>query len=56
MIQIGDQDDPDKKYASIPTGKTIETITLDEALAAFALPRSLGTWENEEVITSNGRF
>jgi DNA topoisomerase-1 len=41
MVQIGDQDDPDKKYASIPTGKTIESITLEEALAAFALPRTI---------------
>jgi len=56
MIQIGDQDDPDKKYASIPTGKTIETITLEEALAAFALPRTIGKRENEEITASNGRF
>ena len=56
MIQIGDQDDPDKKYASIPTGKTIETITLEEALAAFALPRTIWKRENEEIIASNGRF
>ena len=56
MIQIGDQDDPDKKYASIPTGKTIETITLEEALAAFALPRTIWKRENEDIIASNGRF
>lgn len=56
MIQIGDQDDPEKKFASIPAGKTIETITLEEALQAFALPRSLGKRENEEVLTSTGRF
>ena len=56
MIQIGDQDDPDKKFASIPTGKTIETITLEEALQAFALPRSLGMREGEDVSTSIGRF
>lgn len=56
MIQIGDQDDPDKKFASIPTGKTIETITLEEALQAFALPRSLGKREGEEVSASTGRF
>jgi len=41
MIQIGKQDDEDKKFASLPAGKTIGTITLDEALQAFALPRSL---------------
>ena len=56
MIQIWDQDDPEKKFASIPSWKTIETITLEEALQAFALPRSLGIWENEEVLASTWRF
>jgi DNA topoisomerase-1 len=41
MLQIGDANDPEKKYASIPSGKTIETITLEEALEAFVLPRNL---------------
>lgn len=41
MIQIGSQEDEDKKFASLPTGKTIETITLKEALQAFTLPRLL---------------
>lgn len=56
MIQIGEQDDPEKKFASLPAGKTIETITLEEALQAFALPRSLGKREGEEVLASTGRF
>lgn len=56
MIQIGEQEDPEKKFASIPAGKTIETITLEEALQAFALPRSLGKREGEEVSASTGRF
>lgn len=56
MIQIGEQEDPEKKFASIPAGKTIETITIEEALQAFALPRSLGEREGEEVLASTGRF
>ncbi len=56
MIQIGEQEDPEKKFASIPAGKTIETITLEEALQAFALPRSLGKREGEEILASTGRF
>lgn len=56
MIQIGEQEDPEKKFASIPAGKTIETITLEEALQAFALPRNLWKRENEEVLASAGRF
>lgn len=56
MIQIGEPEDPEKKFASLPAGKTIETITLEEALQAFALPRSLGKREGEEVSASTGRF
>lgn len=56
MIQIGTQEDEDKKFASLPAGKTIETITLEEALQAFALPRTLGNYQNEEVSASTGRF
>ena len=40
----------------MPAGKNIETITLEEALQAFALPRTLGTYQGEEVSTSTGRF
>lgn len=56
MIQIGEQEDPDKKFASIPAGKSLETITLEEALEAFALPRILGNYEGNEVSASTGRF
>ena len=56
MIQIGEPEDSEKKFASLPAGKTIETITLEEALQAFALPRSLGKREGEEVSASTGRF
>lgn len=56
MIQIGNQEDEDKKFASMPAGKNIETITLEEALQAFALPRTLGNYQGEEISTSTGRF
>jgi DNA topoisomerase-1 len=41
LIQIGKADDEDKKFANIPSGKTIETITLQEALDCFGLPREV---------------
>jgi DNA topoisomerase-1 len=41
MLQIGAQDDEVKKFASLPAGSSIETITMEEALQAFALPREL---------------
>lgn len=40
----------------MPAGKSLETITLDEALEAFALPRVLGQYEGNEVSASTGRF
>jgi DNA topoisomerase I len=58
MVQIGVAEDEDKpKFASIPPGKKMETITLDDALTLFNLPRSLGdTDEGEEILANNGRF
>lgn len=56
LVQIGDQEDQEKKFASLPAGKSIETITLEEALSAFALPRELGEWNGELISASTGRF
>ncbi len=58
MIQIGTKDDEEKpRFASIPEGKSIKTITLDEALEMFKLPRVVGkTPEGEEILANFGRF
>jgi DNA topoisomerase-1 len=57
MVQIGKQDDEEKQlYASLRKGQSIETITLQEALDLFKLPRTLGELEGKEVIISIGRF
>lgn len=59
MIQIGDADDEGSKkprFASIPTTLSIETITLEEALKLFILPRDLGTYQGDEVQANIGRF
>jgi DNA topoisomerase-1 len=57
MIQVGSVDDEEKpKYAKLRNGQSIETITLEEALELFKLPLSLGNYNNEEVIVSDGRF
>jgi DNA topoisomerase-1 len=58
MIQIGDAEDEEKpKFASIPPGKKVETITLDEAMALFTLPRTLGSDKTGNEIQANmGRF
>lgn len=56
--QIGTRDDQDKpKFASLRNGQSLETISLEETLELFKLPRLLGeTPEGEEVAASIGRF
>lgn len=56
MAQIGDIDDDNKQFASLGTDQNIGTITLEEALNLFLLPKSLGTYKGEEVEVNNGRF
>lgn len=56
MAQIGDAEDEDKQFASLMADQNISTITLDEALGLFLLPKSLGTYKGEEVEVNNGRF
>ena len=56
--QIGTQDDEEKPvFASLRTGNDIETITLDEALELFKMPRTVGETEDGLTIKANyGRF
>lgn len=58
MLQRGEQsDDPKPTFAPLPQGKKIETVTLDEALQMFKLPRVVGkTDQGEEMIANIGRF
>jgi DNA topoisomerase-1 len=57
MVQLGDTDSENKpRFASLKKGQSIDTITLEEALELFKLPRPLGDYEDSEVIVSTGRF
>lgn len=56
LIQIWKADDEDKKFANIPAGKTIETISLEEALECFGLPREVWEFEWEKIVAAIGRF
>jgi DNA topoisomerase-1 len=57
MVQIGSNDDEEKpKYAKLQPTQSIETISLEEGLALFALPRILGNYEGNDVKASIGRF
>lgn len=57
VAQIGDSNNGEKpKFASLLKNQLIETITLDEALKLFSLPRSLGNHEGDEMIVGIGKF
>ena len=56
-IQIGDAEDEEKpKFASLLKGQLMETIKLEEALELFKLPRTVGNFEDSELIVNIGRF
>ncbi|OYU84141.1 MAG: DNA topoisomerase I [Flavobacterium sp. BFFFF2] len=56
MAQIGDPDEPEKQFASLRSDQAISTITLEEVLNLFLLPKNLGTYENEPIEVNNGRY
>ena len=57
IIQIGSATEEEKpKFAKIPPGQSIETITFDEALALFKLQSAMGTYDGKELSVSIGRF
>ena len=57
MIQIGETSDEDKpKFASLKKTQSINTITLEEALDLFRLPRVVGILNEHEIVANNGRF
>ncbi len=57
VVQIGSADDEEKpRFSQMPADKSIETITLDEALELFKLPRQVGEYEGKPVTIGAGRF
>lgn len=56
MAQIGAPDDEEKQFASLNPNQNIGTITLEEALELFLLPKQLGEYKGEQVETNVGRF
>ena len=60
VVQIGTGEELGKKekprYANLKPGLTLETTTLEEALAGFALPKTLGEYNGEEVSVNTGRY
>lgn len=57
VVQIGSADDIEKpRFAQLKSNQSIETITLEEALDLFKLPRNLGDFEDSPVMVGTGRF
>ena len=57
MAQIGETGEEEKpRFARLATGQSIETITLEEALDLFKLPRVCGAFEGKDIVVSTGRF
>lgn len=60
VIQIGDREEIPEgekpQFANLKPGQSIETITFEEAMELFKLPRNLGDYEGEEVIVNVGRY
>ena len=57
LVQLGSTDDVDKpRFASLQQGQSVATITLDEAIKLFDMPRMLGDYEGSQVQVSIGRY
>ena len=57
VVQIGLAEDTEKPlFAQLPSDKSMETLTLEEALELFKLPRTVGVYEGAEVVIGAGRF
>ena len=56
MAEIEGDDNEKPRYASLKKGQLIESITLEEALELFALPRVVGTLDGEQVVIGIGKF
>ena len=57
VVQVGSAEDTEKpRFAQLPKDKSMETITLDEAMDLFKLPRTVGEYEDSPVVIGAGRF
>ncbi len=57
LVQLGSTDDAEKPlFASLLKGQSVNSITLDEALKLFDMPRNLGNYEDADLIVAIGRF
>jgi DNA topoisomerase-1 len=56
LAQIGENDDEEKKFSNLRAGQRLESISLEDALELFKLPRNLGEFEGKDMTVGTGRF
>ena len=56
LVQIGENEDEDKQFASLKKGQFIENVTMEDALELFKLPREVGYFEDKKMTAAIGRF
>ena len=57
MVQIGEATDEEKpKFASLQADQSLGSLTYEEAMDLFKLPKVVGEYESKEVVVANGRF
>jgi DNA topoisomerase-1 len=56
LVQIGDNEDEEKVFASLKKGQFIENLSLEDALELFKLPREVGLFEDKKMVAALGRF
>ena len=56
MVEIKGNEGEKSRFASLKKGQLIESLTLEEALALFSLPRNLGPYEGEDLVIGIGKF
>jgi len=57
MAQIGDPEEEEKPiYASLGPNQQLESISFEEVMQLFEMPKTVGSFEEEEIVVNNGRF
>ena len=56
LVQIGESDDPEKKFASLRKDMRLETVTFEDAMELFKLPKTVGSYKGKELVIGIGRF
>ena len=56
VVQIGEDEDPDRRITGLEKGQLIESVSLEDALRLFVLPRTLGEYNGQTITCSKGKY